>query len=112
MALIELLRWLPENQAMREWWTLHHREDHNEIINAIQSKKGVSLVKYQISPYNKQDEGGWLLRHQALHNDFNSVLGLPGSDLQNIDDSDEKGREEMALSHFREHQQARQALGI
>lgn len=97
---------------MRNWWTLHHSEDHKEIIQAIQAQKGISLTQYQIEPYNKHDEGGWLLRHQALHDDMNGVLGLAGNDLQNIDISTEDGRKEMELMHFREHQNARQALGI
>lgn len=112
MALIELLRWLPDDPGMREWWTLHHASDHTEIRQAIEKQKGFNLTSYQIDPYNEHDSGGWLIRHQELHNDFNNALGLQGSDLQNIDVSTEQGRKEIEFQHFREHQQARQALGI
>lgn len=95
---------------MRQWWTLHHSEEHREIVQAIKAQKSLNLVVYMLSPYNERDENGWLVRHQQAHNDFNNALGLTGTDLQNLDP--EGNQEEIAMMHFREHQAARQALGI
>lgn len=110
MALIELQRWLPDDARMRNWWTLHHSEDHKEIVQAILAQKSISLTMYQLEPYNEQDKNGWLIRHQQMHDDFNAVLGLPGNNLENI--NPDKDRETLAIMHFKEHYNARALLGI
>lgn len=91
---------------------LHHAQDHLEIIQAINKQKNISLIFYQIDPYNPNDRQGWELRHQQMHDDFNSALDLSSSDLSSIDDQDDSEREEYAALHFREHQNARLTLGI
>lgn len=93
-------------------WAYAHAMDHLEIIQAIQKKKGMALTQYLLDPLNEHDLNHWLNRHQQSHDDFNSVMGINGVDLEAVDFGDEKERESWTLLNFMEHRAVRQALGI
>lgn len=91
---------------------LQHDQDHLEILQAIGKQKNISLIRYILDPYNPEDRGGWELRHQQMHDDFNNALNLSASDLTSFDSQDDNDRQEWSALHFREHQNARITLGI
>lgn len=112
MALFSLLTWLPEDENDRNRWTFSHSTEHLAIINAVRAQKGVSLVEFLLDPFEPAAEETWLMSHQQAHDQFNDVLGLPGSDLQSYDFKTPQGRKELAFLHFREHQAANAALAL
>lgn len=112
MPLRTLLQPIPKESQQRNWWTLQHKADHDEIILAIAKKNGLNLKQYIIDPINPNDFDGWQLRHQQMHDDMNNATNTPSTDLSVTDFSDNEGRQRWALLHFREHQQNREALGI
>lgn len=89
-----------------------HFQDHIEIVQAIQKKKNVKLIQYNIFPFNKGGLDVILASHQQYHNDMNSVLGKDGTDLQQLDIKDKKTVEVWANQNFYEHYAARAALEI
>lgn len=72
----------------------------------------VKLTVYPIFPYSKETVEDMLIRHQQYHDDFNSVLNLNGTNLQDLDVNDPKLIVAWTNENFYEHYTARQALGI
>lgn len=93
-------------------WAYAHYQDHIEIKEAIQTQKHLNLQIQEIDEINWDDVYGWLERHQLMHNDFNGVLNLAGNDLTSVDFQNEGQRATWMWLNFREHQIARQVLGI
>lgn len=93
-------------------WAFSHAQDHLEIIQAIQAKKGLRLTQFQLDPLNTNDLNQWLNRHQQTHDDMNSALSLIGVDLETVDFENDKEREAWTLLNFMEHRNVRQALAI
>lgn len=93
-------------------WSFAHAQQHQKIIDAIRVQRGVSLSYYELDPINVLGIQEWLFRHQQAHNDFNSVLGLPGDDLSvNVFD-DEPALQAWIYQNFREHQAATSLLNV
>ena len=100
------------DQRSLDEWDINHSSDHEEIRQAIQAKLGVNLEDRPIYPTNWKDWNAYAIRHQSLHNDMNSILGLNGVDLTTVDFKDKKESENWHFDHFQEHQAARTTLGI
>lgn len=84
----------------------------NQINGAIAAQKGVTLPQYQVQPIPFDAIGTWLENNQMAHEDFNAVLGLPGSDLLHTDLSDPNQRQAWIYLNFMELLAACQKLGI
>lgn len=112
MALFSLLNAPVGGAVNLNEWSFAHMQDHLEIIQAIQKKRGINLIRYQLDPFNEHDVNRWLNRHQQSHDDFNSVLGLNGVDLQTTDFKDDKDIQSWTHLNFMEHRSARLALAI
>ena len=110
--LAALLDFDAQNPRSAQEWEIQHSSDHDEIRQAIQKSNSVNLSEWAIYPVNWQDWEAWALRHQQLHNDMNSVLGLIGVDLTQVDFKDQVARQFWNHQHFSEHQAARAALAI
>jgi hypothetical protein len=98
--------------ASREAWGLAHSRDHQDIRQAIETAGKGNLSDWQLSPVPWKELSAWLIRHQTAHNDFNGAIGTSGSDISSVDFKNEESTKEWLYTHFKEHQAARQTLGI
>lgn len=87
-------------------------QDHIEIQQAIQKQKNVNPFYRVLDPVDRQAIDVWLELHQQTHNDTNSVLGLNGTDLSDVDFADPRKVREWINLHAQEHQAMRQVLKI
>lgn len=101
----------PRDALSWQRWSLHHRHDHEEIRQAIQTQKGTNLPEYELDPMPR-DLNAWIDRNQRTHLDMNSTLGLQSSDLGTLDMKNDRTLELWIRSHYLEHFSARAALGI
>lgn len=73
---------------------------------------GVSLTEYSLDPIPTNDFSSWLQWNQESHTEMNGVLGLQGSDLEEVDFKNLQQLQPWIWLHFLEHQSAEQTLGI
>lgn len=111
MSLPPLLN-IPKSQEDWQWWSFNHAQDHIEIIQALKSKKNLSLTQYQLDPINFQDMSGWSFRHLQTHIDMDAALSLQSSDIGELDFENPQKIEEFILANWQEHASARDALKI
>ena len=97
-----------------EWaiWSRAHRDQHDQINQAIQNVYGINLTSYPIDPIALDDFPDFLNANQRLHNDFNGVLGTQGSDLTQADLTDTNQLEAWIYLHRREHENAADILHL
>jgi hypothetical protein len=107
-----LINFDPKDRRSLEQWALWHQTDHVEIKQAIQRALGLNLTVWPLYPFKLSAWNEWALRHQSAHNEMNTVSGLTGSDLTEVDFSKRDQREEWHLSHFNEHLAQRTRYGI
>jgi hypothetical protein len=93
-------------------WLFSHQQDHNEISGGALKILGANLPQYILDPMQQSDIKSWLLRHQQAHTDMNSLLGLAGQDLQDVDFEQSDQIRAWMYQNFTEHQAARTRLGI
>lgn len=113
-----MLSWLmtaPTDDIGWGQWSYAHRDQHKLILQAIQKKYGVNLNEYLIDPIdwqNPESFENWLNLNQQYHDDMNSILGLQGSNLQQLDPKDKNQFQAWIYLHRREHESAANKLGI
>jgi hypothetical protein len=100
-------------KTAEEWatWTFNYQNTVHEIDAKLQSL-GVFVPQYQLDPLPPDDKDDWLSRVQQSHNDFNTALGLQGSDLSSVELSDVRQLEAWVWLLYLEISTARLALGI
>lgn len=111
MGVPNLLNYPVEDNKRDDLFDFAHAQDHLLIIQKLQTL-GVSLTFRQIYPFDDNDKDGIAERHQQMHDEFNAVLQLNGTDMQNIDDSTEDGKIEFGELNKYEHSAAHTALKI
>lgn len=101
-------------QSPQDWtiWSYSHRDQHNLIRGAIQTKYGVNLGSYPIDPIDLTLFDVFLNYNQQFHDDMNGVLGTRGSDLLQVDYKDRSQLEAWINLHYQEHYTASSALGV
>lgn len=100
MPLAQLLRIpQPARTGLHEW-TFWHAKDHGDIVAGVLRYAGQRLTTYLLDPL-PQDARVWLQNHQQAHNDMNSFLSLPGSDLQDVNFSDPQALDAWLYLNFR-----------
>lgn len=109
LALIQHIPTPPDKGLLE--WTFYHAQDHAEIVGGIQRFTSTILPIYALDPM-PTDLRFWLVAHQQAHNDMNGFLGLPGSDLQDLDWKDPLAVRSFLWLNFNEHQAARLKVGI
>ena len=92
------------------WW---HATDHQEIAQATQTQKMVSIVNRILYPFVPNEKEAWLERHQQTHDDIIAALDLDiGTDLTNVDFNDRESVQQWVYDNAEEHQAMRAALKI
>lgn len=93
-------------------WSFHHARDHDEIAQAIEVQYNISLPRYCLDPMVFTNDSQFLLWNQQMHNDFNAVIQLPGSDISSLNFDDRSQVQAWLWGHFSEHRDAHVKLGI
>jgi hypothetical protein len=101
-------------QSSEDWsiWSFSHRDQHQLIRNAIQTKYGTNLDFYPIDPIDLTAFENFLNYNQQAHDDMNGVLGTRGSDLLQVDYKNRSELEAWVYLHYQEHYTASAALGV
>ena len=92
-------------------WTFNYQGEVQRIGAALRTN-GIFVPQYQLDPLPPSDVDNWLSRVQQSHNDFNSALGLQGSDLSSVEISDPRQLEAWAWLVYLEVSTAQLALAI
>lgn len=111
MSLPQVVAPAPNTQGIIEW-SFWHKNDHDEIRQAIQQKLNINLPEYILIDVTVPVNPDWLRRHQEAHNDINGVLGISGNDLESVDFENPAQARAWFDLQFEEHRQARAVLGI
>lgn len=72
----------------------------------------INLSDYIIYPVRREYIKDFLTNNQSLHTDMNGILGLQSSNLEDVDFTKENERDAWFYSHYKEHFDAENALGI
>jgi len=107
MPLANLFNLNPEE---KQFWAFFHSQQHQAIIDVINQKYSLALVYFPLDPMDNMEL--FNENHQAMHDDFNSVLRLAGSNLSSLDLKNEAGLQSWLLLHIDEHMAANAALGL
>jgi|ERR1700722_5152295 len=111
-SMLPALENTPRTPDQWRSWAFDHRDSHDRIRAAVLTQKSIVLIDHQVEPINPNDVASFLQNNTTLHNDMNSVLGQPGSDLQDVDFTDDRQLEAWIKLHYVEHYNAENALGI
>ena len=85
---------------------------HVQINRALFSQYQIEMPTYILDPISTQQPDNWLYTHQNVHNLMNSVLGIAGNDLTDVDFSNKDQVASWIWLHAQEHLQASKKLGI
>lgn len=102
----------PETERDLFAFSFSNTDHHRLIISAISTQKSIDLALMPLDPIPMFDVAGWARRHQQMHVDFTSVLGITGADLSDVDFNDQAQLEAWVRLHADEHRQADDLLGI
>jgi len=103
---------VPNDPATFAEWSFSHMAHHRDINRVILQQTRIALPEFSLDPFNVNDTGVWAYQHQQMHNDFNSVLGIAGNDLVDINFTDPGEFAEWIFLNFTEHYKAGNQLGV
>ena len=111
MALPNLYNAITDDKSLMEF-SFANVDEHRKILAAIRNTYNINLQEYIIDPIPSWDFSAWAYRHQQMHNEQNSVLGITGNDLTSVDFTKQDQVYAWAQLHAQEHYQAAQILRI
>jgi hypothetical protein len=85
MSALASLYNVPLSDEERAQWAFAHMAHHRDINRVIYQLVKVSLPEYALDPINPDDPGDWEYQHQIMHDNQNSLLGIKGNDLSQVD---------------------------
>jgi len=87
--------------------------DQHRLQTARLREYGVDLTDYILDPIPQgEDLETWLQVHQQAHLQVNTVLGIAGNDLSDVDFKNPDQVASWVWLHAQEHRQAAEKLGI
>lgn len=89
-----------------------NNDEHVRINEAVLKQRNIQLPTYILDPISASDPSNWLYMHQNIHNLMDSVLGIAGNDLSDVDFKNPEQLSSWIWLHAQEHYQAAQILGI
>lgn len=93
-------------------WATTHARHHTDINQAIYNQTGGNLPEFVLDPIDPENTSVWEDQHQIAHNNFNSVLGIAGYDLSEVDFTNRDYMTGWITLNAQEHFQAANILGI
>jgi hypothetical protein len=102
------LFFVPQTPEQEAAWSFSHLANHRDFIRTVQQKFGIVLPEYAIDPFG--DDVADL--HQTLHNDLDSLIGVQGFDLSEVNWKDPQQRAAWIFLNATLHQQEGAILGV
>lgn len=95
------------------WLTEHYYEHIRFILTGRGLAEPVEMVEYDILSWSDEPSlvQGWLGAHQLMHQSVREVTGITGTNLQQVDFTNEGQFLEWLDSHSQEHKALEEALG-
>lgn len=112
MSAIAALYNVPSTLSEMNSWAFAHAAHHRDINRVIYQLVGTVLAENILDPLNPNDIGVWLYQHQLMHDQFESVLGIAGYDLLDVDWQDPAELAGWIHLNADSHQQAANILQI
>lgn len=103
---------VPQSDSSLAEWSFAHMAHHRDISRLILERFRIVLPEFILDPMNPQNFGTFGYQHQILHNDQNSVLGIDGQNLTEVDWNDMGQRTDWIFLNFNEHLKAADILGL
>ena len=99
----------------QDTWAFDHADQHNKIIDASFQKYGIVMEPFILDPMaliGTPELTNWLENHQAATSAYESLLGIAGNDLSEVDFTKQDQVDSWLRLHWFSHQQAQQKLGF
>ena len=93
-------------------WSFAHQAHHRDIARVIFELTGTRLDQFVLDPFNPNEEEGWLVTHQIMHQQMDDILGISGYVLSNVEWDDPEALAVWLRHHGDEHYQASQLLNV
>lgn len=95
------------------WLTEHYYEHVRFLLTARGLANPVNISDYDILSWSDEPSlvQGWLGAHQQIHQDLRNLTGITGTNLQEVDLTDDGQFLLWQDAHAQEHQALEQALG-
>ena len=103
---------VPSTDTELDNWGFAHQSNHRDINRVVYQLLKVQLPAYVLDPINPHDIDTWLYQHQLLHQAMDTVLGISGYDLLDVNWQDPNERAGWILLNSDEHRQACNELGL
>ena len=103
---------VPGTESEMAQWAFAHQANHRDINRVIYQVLKLQLPTYVLDPINARDIEVWLYQHQQLHQAMDTVLGISGYDLLDVNWQDPNDRAGWILLNSDEHRQACDELGL
>lgn len=103
---------VPSSPEALQVFSFNNADEHTQIVREVMRQLGVTLQTFVLDPIPTSDFQTWLEIHQNVHTEQNSVLGISGNDLSDVDPSNHAQLEAWIYLHAIEHRQASLKLGI
>lgn len=106
---------VPQDPSQLAQWSFINAAAHLDIIRVIYQKFGTVLQSYVLDPLdpaNPTSMQNWLYQHQIMHQQMDTVLGIAGYDLLDVDLTDQGQFAAWIEAHGSEHLQAGQILNL
>lgn len=111
MALASLYN-VPSTDSERSQWAFAHMAHHRDINRRIYELTLVALPEFILDPINIENNGDWEYQHQEMHNNQNSILGIAGFDLSELNWTKQNELAGWVFLNGQEHRQAAAILEI
>lgn len=111
MALASLYN-VPSTDNERSQWAFAHMAHHRDINRKIYELLAIALPEFILDPINPADMGSWEYQHQEMHNNQDSILGIAGFDLSELDWTNQNELAGWIYLNALEHKQASDILEI
>ena len=69
-------------------WATTHATHHRDINRAIYNRTGIVLDEFVLDPIDPDNTTVWEDQHQVMHSQMDSVLGIGGYDLSEVNFKD------------------------
>lgn len=95
------------------WLNEHYYEHIRFILTARSLSNPVNLTEYDILSWSDEPAlvQGWLASHEKMHEDVRQLTGITGTNLQEVDFTNEGSFLEWLEVHGTEHTALENALG-
>ena len=74
---------VPLDDEQKASWDFAHADHHRRMIAAAKAKFGSVLAEYVLDPFNVLNPDS-ALQHQQMHNAIDSLYGVSGYDLADV----------------------------